>query len=28
LEEDTNSSVVASDGGIFLRTHQSLWCIA
>ena len=28
LEEDTNSSVVASGGEIFLRTHQSLWCIA
>ena len=28
LEEDTNSSVVASGGEIFLRTHESLWCIA
>ena len=28
LEEDTNSSVVAADGCIFLRTHESLWCIA
>ena len=28
LEEETNSSVVASGGAIFLRTHQSLWCIA
>ena len=28
LEEDTNSSVVASDDAIFLRTHEGLWCIA
>jgi outer membrane protein assembly factor BamB len=28
LEEDTNSSVVAADASLFLRTHQSLWCIA
>ena len=27
LEEDTNLSVVAADGNIFLRTYQSLWCI-
>jgi outer membrane protein assembly factor BamB len=27
LEEDTNSSVVASGGALFLRTHQSLWRI-
>lgn len=27
LEEDSNSSVVASRGEIFLRTHRSLWCI-
>jgi outer membrane protein assembly factor BamB len=27
LEEDTNSSVVTADGGIYLRTHESLWCI-
>lgn len=25
LEETTNSSVVISDGGVFLRTHSSLW---
>jgi hypothetical protein len=28
LEEDTNSSVAASGAEIFLRTHESLWCIA
>ena len=27
LEEDTNSSVVAADGCVYLRTHESLWCI-
>jgi outer membrane protein assembly factor BamB len=27
LEEDSNSSVIASRGEIFLRSHSSLWCI-
>lgn len=27
LGEDSNSSVVASHGNLFLRTHESLWCI-
>jgi outer membrane protein assembly factor BamB len=27
LGEDTNSSVVISEGDVFLRTHQALWCI-
>jgi len=25
--EQTNSSVVASDGDLFIRTHKALWCI-
>jgi outer membrane protein assembly factor BamB len=28
LGEMTNSSTVISDGQIFVRTHQHLWCIA
>ena len=28
VEEPTNSSIVAIDNEIFLRTHASLWCIA
>jgi outer membrane protein assembly factor BamB len=28
LEEDTNSSVVAAGNSLFLRTHESLWCIS
>lgn len=27
LGEDTDSSVVISNGRIFLRTHQALWCV-
>ena len=27
LGEASNSSVAASDGQLFLRTHQHLWCI-
>ena len=27
LDEETNSSPVASDGELFLRTHEALWCI-
>ncbi len=27
LGEMTNSSIVLSDGEIFVRTHQHLWCI-
>lgn len=27
MKEKTNSSIVVSDGEIFLRTHQSLWCL-
>jgi hypothetical protein len=26
--EPTNSTLAISDGEIFLRTHQALWCIA
>ena len=26
--ERTNSSLVASDGEIFIRTYEALWCIA
>jgi outer membrane protein assembly factor BamB len=28
LGEKSNSSIVASDGELFIRTHQALWCIA
>jgi outer membrane protein assembly factor BamB len=28
LEEKTNSSPVPSDGELFLRTHEALWCIS
>ena len=28
LGEPSNSSVVPSDGELFIRTHRSLWCIA
>ena len=28
LDEPSNSTVVISDGEIFLRTHAALWCIA
>lgn len=28
LGEHSNSSIVPSDGELFIRTHQSLWCIA
>ena len=28
LGERSNSSIVASDGELFIRTHQALWCIA
>jgi outer membrane protein assembly factor BamB len=28
LAEFSNSSIVPSDGELFIRTHQSLWCIA
>jgi outer membrane protein assembly factor BamB len=28
LEEPSNSSVVPSNGELFIRTHQALWCIA
>src|SRR5262249_13986938 len=27
LHEDTNASPAISDGDIFLRTHEHLWCI-
>ena len=27
LEEPTNSSIVASAGNLFIRTHKALWCI-
>jgi len=27
LNEATNSSTIASDGAIFVRTHEHLWCI-
>ena len=27
LDEETNSSVAVSDGQLFIRTHNSLWCI-
>jgi hypothetical protein len=27
LSEESNSSVVISEGSIFLRTHSALWCI-
>ncbi len=27
LDEQTNSSVVISDGEIFIRTHEHLWCL-
>jgi outer membrane protein assembly factor BamB len=27
LGEDSNSSTVVSDGEIFIRTHENLWCI-
>jgi outer membrane protein assembly factor BamB len=28
LGERSNSSIASSDGELFIRTHQSLWCIA
>lgn len=28
LGEHTNSSIAVSDGEIFIRTHEALWCIA
>jgi outer membrane protein assembly factor BamB len=28
LGEKSNSSIVASDGELFIRTYQALWCIA
>ncbi|MAS95336.1 MAG: serine/threonine protein kinase [Verrucomicrobiales bacterium] len=28
LEEETNSSIAVSDGELFIRTHEGLWCIA
>ena len=28
LREPSNSSVVASNGELFIRTHSALWCIA
>jgi outer membrane protein assembly factor BamB len=28
LGEPSNSSIIASDGQLFIRTHQALWCIA
>jgi hypothetical protein len=27
LGEPSNSSVIASDGELFIRTHAALWCI-
>lgn len=27
LEEPTNSSIVASGGNLYIRTHKALWCI-
>jgi hypothetical protein len=27
LGEPSNSTVVISDGDVFLRTHAALWCI-
>ena len=28
LDEETNSSPVVSNGDLFLRTHEALWCIS
>jgi hypothetical protein len=28
LGERSNSSIVASEGELFIRTYQALWCIA
>ena len=28
LDEETNSSPVPSNGDLFLRTHEALWCIS
>ena len=28
LREPSNSSIVPSNGELFIRTHQALWCIA
>ena len=28
LKESTNSSIAASQGELFIRTHESLWCIS
>jgi hypothetical protein len=28
LGEPSNSSIVPSDGELFIRTHAALWCIA
>ena len=27
LGENSNSSITASNGQLFLRTHQALWCV-
>jgi hypothetical protein len=27
IDEHTNSSVVVSQGSVFIRTHKALWCI-
>ena len=27
LREPSNSSIVPSNGELFIRTHQALWCI-
>mgnify|MGYP006989107614 FL=1 len=26
VDEETNSSLVVSNGEVFLRTHKALWC--
>ena len=28
LNERTNSSIAASNGELFIRTHENLWCIS
>jgi hypothetical protein len=28
LDEETNSSLVPSDGDIFIRTWKALWCVS
>jgi len=28
VDEETNSSLAVSDGALFVRTHEALWCFA